>query len=118
MAAGHEYIFRANDGILVERIGAVNGDVFAKGVPVTDNEPSRLVVVFYVLRVIADDAAGVEVVTLTNRRVAGDVRVRPDLAVGSYRDVFINDGVWANLSAGMDLRIFVDDGSRVNHSKR
>ena len=118
MAADHEYIFRANDGILVECVGAMNGDVFAKGVPVTDNELSRLVIEFYILRFIADDAAGMEMVTVTNRRVAGDVRVRPDLAVGSYRDVFINDGVWANLSAGMDLRIFVDDGSRVNHSKR
>ena len=116
VAVCHEHVFRADPRVLLERVGAVNGDVFAKGVAVADDQAGWFTVVFHVLRCVADDAAGVETVAAADRCVAGEVRVRPDHAVGSERDGFVDDGVRADLGAVVNLRVFVDDGGGMNHS--
>ena len=116
VAIGHEYVFRADDGVFLERVGTVNGDVFTERVLLTDNQPSGGSVVFHVLRGIADNAAGMKAVAATDSGVPREMHMRPDDAVGAERDVRVDDGVRADLSAVVNLCVFVDDGCGVNHS--
>jgi len=116
MAVGHEKILRADPRVLVGRVGAVNGDVFAEEVSVADDEPGRLAAVLQVLRRVADDAAGVEPVFRADRGVAGEVHMRAKLAAGTERDVFVDDRVRADPDTFVQLRAGVDDGGGVDHA--
>jgi hypothetical protein len=58
----------------------------------------------------------VETVPHADRCVAGEVNVRANLAAGSERDVFVDDRVRAGLHAVVQLCAGVNDGGWVDHS--
>ena len=68
-------------------------DVFAENIVVADAQPRRLVLVFQILRRVADDAAGVKLVVRADRRHAREINVRPDDAVRAQLHAFVNHGI-------------------------
>jgi hypothetical protein len=48
--------------------------------------------------------------------VAGEVHVRANFAAGTERDVFVDDRVWADPNAFVQLRVCVNDGGGVDHA--
>ena len=58
----HQEIVRADDGGFARLGGAMDGGTFAEKIVVADAQSGRLVLVFDILRRLADDAAGVKTV--------------------------------------------------------
>ena len=65
VAAGHKQVIGADDCGFLLGVGAVNGDVFPKGVARTDNRLRRLAGIAGILGRITDDASGMEDVVLS-----------------------------------------------------
>lgn len=72
---------------------------FADGVAVADNQPGRLVAVFFVLRNFAEAGKLENAVAFADAGVAVDDGVRADFGVRADSDVGADDGVRADLDA-------------------
>ena len=80
-------------------------DVFAEDIVVADAQARRLVLVFQILRRVADDAAGVKLVARANRRQPGEINVRPDDAIRAQLHALVNHGIRPDADRGVQLRL-------------
>ena len=63
VAVGHQQIVIADAGDALSAAGAdVNGDAFAENVPLADLQAGRFIVIFFVLRRIADHGIGMKMI--------------------------------------------------------
>ena len=103
VAVGHEEVVVSDAGAAVTAAGAdVDGDAFTEDISVSDFEAGGLVVVFFILRRVADDGVGVEVVfgadfssaddddVAEEAAAGGDFDLGPDAAEGSDFDILGN----------------------------
>ena len=81
VAVRHQKIIRADDRLAVNVGRAMHRDVFTENVIVANSQSRRLVLVFQILRSVADDAAGVEFIMRTDFCDAGQINMRPDDAM-------------------------------------
>ena len=114
---GHEEVVRAEDRVLGELVRAVHGDVLAEDVVVADDEAGWLVLIFQVLRHVADDAAGVEAVPRADGRVPREVRVRAHHAARPERHVRLNHSVGAHLHISGEPCGGGDDSGGMEHGE-
>jgi hypothetical protein len=116
VASGHEEVIGADDGVFLDRGGAIYGDVFSEGVSVADAEAGGFAFIFEVLRSIADDGAGMKDVVGAGMSEAGEVSVRADAAAGAEEDAVVDDGERADFDIGGEFRTRMDDGGGVDHA--
>ena len=72
MGIDHEKIGRANDRGILTLGQAVGGNALAEKVVVADFQPGRLILIFDILRRLANDAPGIKAIAFSNLRVARD----------------------------------------------
>src|SRR5262249_21365521 len=87
----------------------VDGDVLAEDVEVADFHRGRLAVVLEVLRTLAEDGAGVDLVAAAHRQRAAQVDAGAQDAVGADADVPLDDDVRPDLDAGAEFGLGRDD---------
>src|SRR5438105_15215177 len=104
VAVRHQEIVRADDGVLGELGRAMNGDVFAENIMVSDSEASGLTVVLQILRGIAHDAAGMKLIVSANGRETRQMHMGPDAAMRAHGDIFFDDRIRSDDDAGVELR--------------
>ena len=68
-------------------------DMFAEYIVVADAQPRRLALVFQILRLVADDAAGMKRIVRAGRRQPREINMRPDDAVRAQLHAFVNHGI-------------------------
>ena len=90
-------------------------EVFAEHVVVADAQARRLVLVFQILRRVADDAAGMKTVAHANRCQPREINVRSDHAIRAQLHAFVNHGVWPDPDRGIQFCLGMNDGGRMNH---
>ena len=93
----------------------MNCDVFAENIAVADVQSRRFILVFQVLRRVADDAARVEPVAGANRRQPSKINVRSDGTVRAQLDASVNHGIRPDLNGCVQFRLWMNDGRRMNH---
>ena len=89
--------------------------MLAEHVGVADPQPRRLIVVFQILRRLANHAADVKAVFRPNGRQAGQIYLRAHDAVRADLNAFVNDRVRPHLDARVQFRLGVNNGGRMNH---
>ena len=94
---------------------AVHRDVFAENIFVADAQPGRFVLVFQILRRVADDAAGVEPVAGADFGFARQINVRPDDASAPNSTPASITAIRPDLNGRVQLRLRMNDGRRMNH---
>lgn len=119
VATGHEEIFVADDRVLLEFGGSMNRDVFAKDIAMTDAQAGWGSGVFKILGRIADDSSGVELVSVADGGVSGEIDVWADDAAGAEDHMRVDHGVGPDDASGADFCVRmhrsegVDPGSGV-----
>ena len=93
---------------------AVDCNEFTKRVFVPDLEVSRFVLIFHVLRLLADRAIGVEFVSRARRHRAGEGDVILQPAVRAQNHVGANYAIRSDDCAGPDFRPRINDRGRMN----
>src|SRR5579863_10117307 len=111
----HEKIIRADDGVFRGRVSAMGGEMFAKHVVSADPQSCRGILVFEVLRRIADDTARVKDIVRADKRRAREVHVGSEATVRAERYVFVDDRIGPHICARIHLRPRMDDGGLMNH---
>src|SRR5205809_5897759 len=106
---------RADDRILGELVGAVNGDVLPKNIVLADPQARHLAPVFQILRSIANHASGVKLDVRANHCSPGEMNVWTDAAMRSNDNVLINHRVRANDDRRIEQRFRVNDGGGMYH---
>src|SRR5436190_20860345 len=93
---------------------AIDGHELPEGVFLTDFQMSRLALILQILCLLADRAIGVELITRASchRTAQGHVLLEP--AVPSQGHSGRNDAIGSNDCAGVDFRLRIYDGGRVN----
>ena len=89
--------------------------MLAKYVFVANAHSRRLALVFQILRRLANDAAGEELIAGADDGLARQVNVRSDDALRPDPHAFINDCVRAHSYGGVEGGFRVNDCSWVNH---
>ena len=90
-------------------------DVFAKNVVVADGQPRRFILVFQILRCVADDRTGVKFVVGPDPRRACQVNLRSDHATVAQFHAGVNYGMWPDAHIRAKFRLRMDDGCWMNH---
>jgi hypothetical protein len=67
-----------------------------------------------ILRQVADDRPGVNLAAFADLRPTGKIRVGIDFHIRANLDRAIHDNVRADIRSGIDLRLFINDGGRMN----
>ena len=118
VAVRHQEIVRTDDGVLLQLVGAVGGEVLAKNIAVADPQTRWLVLVFQILRRIPDDAAGMKLIPGSDGCMTGQMDVRTDPTISSDHDVCVDDGVGAYLHGWVELSGVMYDGGGMNHKPK
>ena len=93
MGNGHEKITISNNGIATCFSATIDGNVFAEGVVVADdNSRYRRRIEREVLRVATDDGTVIDDVVLPHRNAATNLGLRADAASGTYCHSVLDDG--------------------------
>lgn len=111
----HQEDIVSDDGGAVFLGSPVDGHVFADRAVLADLKEAFFIVVVEILRRISEYGTGVDLCVFADGCVSCDVGVRPDLAVVSDDDIFVNDGEWSDGDIGADFRAWRDSCSLVNH---
>jgi hypothetical protein len=93
----------------------MDGGVLAENIVVADAETRGFVFVFQILRRVADDAAGVELVVRADFRLARQINVRPDGAMRAEFHARVNHGERRDADGRVQFRLRMDDGGWMNH---
>ena len=117
MTVGHEEVVRTEAGGIVRIVRAMNGDVLANNVVVTNHDGGRTATKAEILRKIADDGAGVDAVARAEGGCAGEINMGTDLAFVADADFPIDHGVGTNADPGTDASTGMNDSGRMNHTK-
>lgn len=113
VGVGEEVIVRTNYSSITVVGGAVDGDVFAKGVVVADAGVGGATGMFEVLRLEANAGEGVDCVGFAQLGVAGDDDVGMKSATLAKCDIRANDTVGTNVATFGDPGTLFDDGGGV-----
>ena len=114
MGVGEEVIAGTNYSGITVVGGAVDGDVFTKGVVVTDAGMSGTTGMFKVLRLEANTGEGVDYIGYTQLGMAVDDDVRMEGATLAKRDIRANDTVGTNVATFGDSGTVFDDSGGVD----
>ena len=106
---------RADDRILGELVGAVNGDVLPKNIVLADAQARHLAPVFQILRSIANHASGVKLVVRANHCSSGEMNVRTDAAMRSNDNILINHRVRSDHDGRVEQRFWMNNGGGMDH---
>src|SRR5262249_4302628 len=93
---------------------AVNLNVLAKNIASTDSKVGFFPCVTFVLGCITQNNAGMDFVAFADLRPASQIRMRHDSRATLYPDRAFDDDVRANLDFGVDFRLGIDHGRRMN----
>ena len=90
VAVDHQEIMGTHHRVLGDLVGTLHGAIFTKNVMGTEAKTGGFVLVFEILRGIADDTTGVELIMAPHGEVACQVDVRSDGALFTDLDMFIH----------------------------
>lgn len=116
MRIGHHEIVRTDHGFIGECGGPVHREVFAKDIAVADAQARRFAFVFQILRIVADDTTGMELVARADLGDTRNVNMRADHALGADLNRFVDDGVGTDPDGGIDFGLRVNDRCGMNHA--
>ncbi len=121
MGIGLEHIVRSDARLAIFARCAVNRTKFTHLIAVANHDRAVLAFVFQILRVFADDRAGINVIVLphahifrddrigTDDRALADFTMRADDRKRTDNDIFVNNGGGIDAGCGMDFRIHIFD---------
>lgn len=121
MTAAHEEIPIPNDGILLEFVGAMHGDMFAEVIFMADPQAGWRAGIFQVLGRIANHRASVKTIARSDDGMSCEVHPGAHDASRAQDDIRINDGKRTNLApvtegcSGRDHRGGMNLCRRTNH---
>jgi hypothetical protein len=115
VAVLHQVIVRPDDSFLAGLRGAIRREMFAKYIVVANAQSRRRPVVLQILRRPANHAAGMKPVVGADLRLARNVYVGSDNAVGANFHLLIYDDIRPNLDGWIQLRFGMNDGGWMNH---
>jgi hypothetical protein len=92
--------------------GTVDGDVFAKRIVVADFHARHAALPFQILRLQPDARKRKYFVSPAERRVTVNDHMRMKFALVAEHDMFADDAIRTDFTAGANPRLGVDDGGR------
>ena len=116
MAMGHEQIVRADLRGFTRFVRAMDRDMLANHIVLTDHHAGRLPGNLICRWQIADDAPGMDFRSGANLRLTGQIGVRSNGALLANFHRRINDGERANGRSISDLGARINDRRGVNHA--
>ena len=111
----HQEIVTSDDRVLGERVGSVDGDVFAENIPIPDAKARGSSVIFEILRGISDDTAGMKYIISAEGGVSGEVDVRAYATAAADADMGIDDRIGTHLDVGSERRVRMDNSRGMDH---
>ena len=114
---GEEVVVVADDGGLGGG-AAVDGDVFAEGVALADEDAGWFAGVFEILGALADGGEGVEFVVGPDGGVSVDDDMAVQVAAVAEGDVVVDDAVGADGDIGANDGFWRDDRGGMDHGER
>ena len=111
----HQKIMRTDNGLAVRPGRAMHRDMFAEDIVGADAQTRRFVLVFQILRRIADDAPGVEFIVRTDFGDASQINVWPDDAMHAEFHARANHGIWPDAGGRIQPGLRMNDGGRMDH---
>src|ERR1041384_7989088 len=94
----------------------MNGHEFSEDVVIADAQARWPTLKFQILRRIANHTTGVKSIVCSNRRRAGQMNVRANLAMRTNTHLLIDDRVRPHTDRRIKLCLRMYDGRRVNHA--
>lgn len=115
MRDGHEKIAVADDGVAACFGAAINSDVFAEGI-VISNEDTRFDggIKRKILRIATDDSSMVDNIVFAHGNAATDFSLGGNPATGSKNNSVFNDCEWPNFDIFCEKGGFGDESLRMN----
>jgi len=117
VGVGKEVVVVADDGGFGSG-ATVDGDVFAEGVAVANEDAGWFAGVFEILRALADGGERVELVVGADGGVAIDDDVAVQVAAVAEGDVVVDDAVGADGDIGTNDGLWRDDRGGMDHGER
>src|SRR5215510_15227678 len=114
MRTRHEEIFIADRCRRTRGCTAVNLNVFAKNIVSAYSEVGFFPFVTFVLGGITQNNARMDFVAFADLRPASQICMRHDSRAALYPDRAFDDDVRANLDFGVNFRLGIDNGRRMN----
>ena len=94
----------------------MHGDVLAKNVVAPNPQPRRLPRVLEVLRSLANNTAGKELIVSANHGQPSHIHLGTNRAIRTDLHTFINHRVRSYLDGGVEFRLGMDNGGRMDHT--
>lgn len=108
---GHEEVAVANDSVAVCLGAAVDGDVFAEGVSMANEDPGLSGgIEGEILGKPADDGTVIDDVVFTHGDATANFGLGSDAAAGADGDVFLDDGERSDFDVRGEVGGFCDEG--------
>ncbi len=115
MGVDHEEIIRADDRRLFRDCGAMHRGPLAEKIAAANDQAGGFMLLFDILRSVADDGPDMETIVGADGRVAGQVNVRAHAATRANGDMGVDDGIGADFNGGVQLGLGADDGRGMDH---
>jgi len=116
MAAGHQQVPVSNDRVPASVAGAqMDGHAFTNRISIANEDPGVFTLKFLVLRISANDRAGVDLIALPKdgvrqeRYIVVELAVVPNAAIRAYVGERPDFDIGTDFSRRMDDRIFAAD---------
>lgn len=115
MTVRHQKIVRADDRLLGEFGGPMDGHVLAEDIAFSDAQASGFAFVFKVLWGITDDAAGVELIVAADGGITGEMDVRANETMRPNGDLTVDNCIGTDVDRGIKPSVRMNNGGGVNH---
>lgn len=95
----------------------MHGHVLTEYVVVANPQARRFTCILQILGRIPDYATGMKPVARSNDRPPSEMRVWSHDALGAHGHLCVNHRIRPDLCRGIDGRLGIDDGGRMNHGR-